>query len=120
MRSPKPPKRNLNQSPQMREIPRSAVGDPPFQIVPDQFVGIEFRGIGREAANFQAPVFLKNLLGDFPSMRSASVPQKHHRTPQMFEEMPQERSDLRGADIFVVVKPGIEGDPPSTRRDADR
>src|SRR3989338_4371009 len=52
-------------------------------------------------------------------MLSSSIPQKNHRTPDMFEKIPEERCHLRTADVFVVMEPRVESQSPPPGRDRD-
>ena len=92
------------------QVPWAAVGQRPLEIIPDEFVGVEFGRIPREPIGVQTPMASEKLFDQGSLMGIAAVPQKNHVAAQVFEQLPQEGDHFRRADVFVRMKSGVEGD----------
>lgn len=104
----------------MTQIPRHAVSQGSFELCPDEFIWIEFRGVAWETMGVKPRVFTEELLDRGRLMGFAAIPQQDHGAAQVPEQLPKETSHLWEADILVAVEPGIEGDAPAFWGDADR
>lgn len=96
----------------MREIFGRAIGQGPFEVVPDEFIGIEFGRISRKPVGVQARVRAEKLLDHDPFMGPAGIPKQDHGAPEVLEQMAEESGDLGGADVGVWMEAGIECDSP--------
>jgi len=111
--------RPVEQSSQVRQILWHTVSHDPLQVIPDKLIGIQFRRIGGEAMDMEPWGLAQKLLNNFAVMLPPSIPQKHDRAPEMFEQIPEKRGHLRTADVFIVMEPRIESQSPSPGRDRD-
>ena len=95
---------------QVAQVGWVAVGQRPFEMIPDKFVGVEFGRIPRESMGVQTGMLSKELLDPACLVGIAAVPQKDHVAAPVFEQLPQEGDHFRRADVFVRMKSGVEGD----------
>jgi hypothetical protein len=102
-----------------RETVRNAVGERPFKLRPNEFIGIEFWSVSRKEVVMDARVLVQKLLGDAGSVRSAPVPQQDNRSSNMAQHVAKERDHLLGTNVLVDVKLHIQSRVLSFRRKAD-
>lgn len=92
------------------EICWNAVGDRALEMVPDEFVWVEFGSIAWKSVGMEAGMSCKKLADHSPLMGFAVIPEQDHRATQVSKQMAQELGHLRGTDVFVRVETGIESD----------
>ena len=97
----------------------NAIGQGPFEIVPDELIGVEFGGISREPLCMQARIPFENFRDRSPLMDGAAVPKKDQMSAQMFEQLPEKPSHVRVTDIFVGMESGIQDKVLSFDRNTD-
>ncbi len=102
------------------QVPGVAVGQRPSEMIPDKFVGVEFRRIPREWISVQTGMFSEEFLDQDSLMGVGAVPQKNHVAAPVFEQLAEEAHDLQGADVLVRMEPCIEGDALALRGQCDR
>ena len=102
------------------EICRDAIGQRTFQMIPDPFIRIQFRGISRESEGANFRMFFKPLLGSSRPVRRAAIPEQNKTFGQMSFEMFQEFDHLRPTDILLGMQSDIKIDPFVLWRYADR
>ena len=113
---PQPLKRGMYEPLEMVGILGRAVCQRSLEIVPNKLVRIELGRISGEAISVQARMIFKKLFDQVSLMRPAAIPQKDHMAAQMFEQLPQESDDLKGADVFIAVKSRVEREALSSGR----
>src|SRR3972149_2486396 len=91
-----------------RETVRNAVGERPFKLRPNEFVGIEFWSVSRKEVVMDARVLVQKLLDDAGAVRSAPVPQQDNRSSNMAQQVAKERDHLLGTNVLVDVKLHIQ------------
>jgi len=80
---------------ELAQVPRIAVGHCSLEVIPDEFVGVEFRRIPREAMRMQTPMSAEELPDRRPLMVVAAIPQQDYVAAQVFGQLPEE-SDYFG------------------------
>jgi hypothetical protein len=85
-----------------------SVGQGAFHVVPDKFIGVEFRSIGREKMNMESRMLPKEVCDTLCSVRESTVPKKNHVPSEMAKQVPQELDDLRCANVLVRVKSTVQ------------
>jgi len=94
-----------------RQICQSAMLAP----APDQFIGIELGGIGRQVLRDNLRVFRQVRLYDFRlAVNVATIPQHGQRFAQLLLELPQERHNVLSVDI-VIEKIEVQVQPAGFR-----
>jgi len=91
-------------------VPWVAVGQRPPEVIPDQFVGVEFGRVPREGVGVQTGTLFQKLLDARCLMGVGAVPQEDHVVAQVFEQLPEEGHHLPGADVLVRMESCVEGD----------
>ena len=104
----------------MSNVLRDAVGQVTFEVCPNKFIRIEFRGVSREVDSMDASTALKELLDGLGPVERASVPKKNDGSSKVARKMPKESTDLFSPDVFVGVKTDVEPKTLSSRRAAER
>jgi len=109
----------MEESLEMMQVARVAVGHRPLEVIPDELVGVEFRRIPGEPVGTQTPMSTEELSDQRPLMVSAVVPQQGDLSAQVLEQLPEERDHLVRPDVLVQVEPGVEGKLLPLRRYGD-
>jgi hypothetical protein len=104
----------------MTQIPGHAVSQGSFELCPDEFIRIEFRGVAWETMGVKPRVFTEELLDQGCLVGSAVIPQEDHGATQVPEQLCEKTSHFWEADIFIAMESGIESNAPAFRGDADR
>lgn len=98
-----------------------AVGQISFSMSPHLFHRVQFRCIARESINMQTRLLGQKRL-DIPApVDFAAIPDHEYMTPQMMQQLTQERNNLKASDI-VSMEPRVKSQPPASGRngqDAD-
>jgi len=97
------------------QIGRSAVGQGAFKMVPNELVRVELGSIAWEPEDLKTRMLVQEGPDDLPLVGCTVVPQQHHRTAQMLEELPEELNHLGRLDVLVAVEPGVKRHAPSSR-----
>ena len=85
-RAPEAPERALDVLREDREIVGPAIGQRGLGQAVHAFVGIELRGVRREADQVQAPRAPQPLPQHLAGVRTASIPQDHQRAAEVPHE----------------------------------
>ena len=101
------------------EICRDAIGYRTFQMIPDPFIGIQFRRISRESKGTNFRMFFKPLLSPGRPVRHAAIPEQNKTFGQMPLEMLQEFDHLRPTDVLLRMQPDVKINPFMLWRYAD-
>ena len=94
------------------------VGERPFEVRPDELVGIEFGGIARKLFDVQARAAPEQGAYIGAVVNGASVPDHDDLLPKVAEQSAEEHGDLHMGDV-VRVEVDIEAEPATTRTDRD-
>jgi hypothetical protein len=94
------------------EVVGATVGETPFGVGPDGFVGVELRGVGRQELEMQS----RESAADFPnpfSFVNAGVVPDHDDVPaEVAQQVPEEFADLVVPDVGLVALE-VQADPPT-------
>lgn len=92
----------------VREILGDTVGQGALEMVPDKLVRVKLWGVSREAIGTQPGMRAEKLVDRSSLVRGAVIPEEDHGAPQVSEQLSKELGHLRGSDVLVGVKPGIQ------------
>lgn len=81
---------------------RPSIGKLFLEMVPDAFVGIQFRGIGWKGHKVKAVRTAQKFLNGVAAMDLAVVPQNHQQTWYLVQELAQEQGNLLSLDVALV------------------
>jgi hypothetical protein len=87
---------------------RTTIGELSFEVIPDLFVGIEFRRVGWEAFEVKSRMTSEQRGQCWAAMNGAAVPQQHDVAAELTQQQPQEGSDFEvaeGVEMEVTVEP---------------
>ena len=101
-------------------VSRDAVSGRSFEVNPDKFGRVEFRGVRGEVVGHDSGMIFKESLDLSGLVNGASVPEKDKSTLKMFEEMPEESHGLRPPDISGGVETDVKPKVFSARGKTDR
>jgi len=74
----------------------------PFEVVPHELVGVEFRGVRRQPLDVETGMAGADMLDLRPAVDRAAVPEHDDRAREVSEEEPQEERDLDLRDVVAV------------------
>jgi hypothetical protein len=101
------------------ELPEASgrrVGQSPFGLGPNEFVGIEFRSVCRESVDAEPGMPPDKNPDTAVSVDGAAVPEQDHRSPQVLQEMAQETDHFQSGDVGTM-EPRIEPHSSADGRD---
>lgn len=103
----------------MLKVSGNAVGNVPFEVCPDKFIGVKLRRISGKMKGLNSRVAFKELLDKFGPVKRASIPKKEDQAPEMPVKELKELSDLFGPDVLAGMKTGIESKASSLGRNGN-
>lgn len=77
-------------------------------MIPDKFIRIELRSIGRQKMDMKARVLPQELSDTACAVWQTAVPEKHHMSSKMTEQVCQELDDLQCTNVLIGVKPTVQ------------
>ena len=100
------------------DVVRATVGETPFGVGPDGFVGIELRGVGRKTFEMQPRKLAADFSNPFSFVNAGVVPDHDDMPPEVAQQVPEELADLIVPDVLGVAlevqanapTPGSQGD----------
>jgi len=84
---------------QLPEVFGGGVRDVVFHLGPDELIGIEFWGVGREAVNAQAGVTASEGLYVVTLVNRPAIPEQFDGPAEMAKESAEKHHDLRPGDV---------------------
>lgn len=112
-----PSKRTAQVVSQLRAGFMDAVGQIPFSMSLHIFHGIQFRRIARKPIDMQTRLPGQERLNFFASVNFSAIPNDKYLSPQMTQQLAQERNNLQPCDI-AGMEPSVKSQPPSRRRNS--
>lgn len=103
----------------MLSVSWDAVGQTSLEICPDKLVWVKLRRVSREMKGVDSRTAFKESLDELGLVDGASVPEENDRAFEAAAKMPEEVSDLSGADVLIGIKPRVESKSLSSWRDRD-
>jgi hypothetical protein len=104
---------------QFVQVVGAAIGQGIVHLVPDRFIGVEFRSIHGEALQMNARELATELADGFAFVRLAVVPDDDDPAAQVTEQMTEELAHLGLLDV-LAVKLAIQSEPSAGRTDRHR
>ena len=98
---------------------RHAVGRVPFEVLPDPFHGVEFRGIAGEPLDVKARMGQSELADCRPLVDSALVPQQDDVPGQVAQKSPEELGHVGSLEV-ILLEPDIQAHAVPAGRDGER
>ncbi len=100
------------------DVVGATVGETPFGVGPDGFVGVELRGVGRKQLEMQSRESATDLPNPFSFVNAGVVPDHDDVPAEVAQQVPEEFADLavpnvRGVALEVQAgapTPGCKGD----------
>lgn len=101
------PDRSVHVSSEIAEVPGHRIGQGPLGLSPNEFVGIEFRSVGREAMDTETGMPLDKNLNASALVDGAAIPEQDHGSSQMLQEIAEEAHHFQPRNVGAV-EPSIE------------
>jgi len=95
-----------------------SVGETPFGVSPDGFVGVELRGIGRKAFEMQPGELTADLSNSFSFVNARVVPDDEDVSTEVAQQVPEEFADLVVSDVLRMT-PEVQADAPTPGSNGD-
>lgn len=111
--------RPVEELPEMLKVFGDAVGQTPFEVCPDEFVGVELGRIPREVKGLDPRMTFEELLDESGTVKRAPVPKEDDRPFEVTGKVAEELLDLFGPDVPVGMEARVEPKPSSLGRDGD-
>jgi len=77
------PDRSVHVSPEIAKAPWRRIGQGPLGLSRNEFVGIEFRSVGRETMDAEAGMPPDEILNASALVDGAAIPEQGHGSPQV-------------------------------------
>ena len=111
--------RQLEVPPKLALGVRAPVGEPLLRELPDAFVGVELRGVAREAIEVEPGKGTTQGTDRVAFVDAAVVPDEDHRPSEMAKQMPDEGADLGMLNVLgVEAVVQSEAAPAGSHRDS--
>lgn len=103
---------------QFRLRVRPAIGQLTLELIPDSFIRVQFRRVGREPDQMQPPGTSQELLHRVSSMNPSIVEQSDNVAADVSQQVPEESRHFRPLDV-ILVKMTVERAMKAARADGD-
>ena len=100
------------------DVVGATVGETPFGVGPDGFVGVELRGVGRKEFEMQPREPAADLPNPFSFVNAGVVPDHDDVPAEVAQQVPEEFADLVVPDV-VRVALEVQADAPTPGRKGD-
>ncbi len=100
------------------EVVGPAVGQTPFGVGPDGFVGVELWGVGRKVLEMQSRVSAADFPNRFSCVDAGVVPDHDDVPAEVAQQVTEELADLAVPDV-VRVTLEVQADAPTPGRNGD-
>ncbi len=100
------------------DVVGATVGETPFGVGPDGFVGIELRGVGRKEFEMQPREPAAEFPNPFSFVNAGVVPNHDDGPAEMAQQVPEEFADLTVPDVLRVA-PEVQADAPTLGSQGD-
>ncbi len=85
------------------DVVRATVGETPFGVGPDGFVGVELRSIGRKVFEMQPGELTADFSNSFSFVNACVVPDDEDVPTEVAQQVPEEFADLVVSDVLRVA-----------------
>ncbi len=101
------------------EVVGATVGETPFGVGPDGFVGVELWGVGRKEFEMQPREPAADFPNPFSFVNAGVVPDDDDGTAEMAQQVAEESAHLAIADVVrVALEVQADAPTPGSKRDA--
>ena len=111
-------KRAAKSTTQRGDVVWATVGETPFGVGPDGFVGVELRGIGRKEFEMQPGELMADFSNPFSLVNARVVPDDEDVPAKVAQQVPEEFADLVVSDV-VRVTSEVQADAPTPGSNGD-
>ena len=111
-------KRAAKATVQRGDVVWTTVGETPFGVSPDGFVGVELRSIGRKVFEMQPGELTADFSNSFSFVNARVVPDDEDVPAKVAQQVPEEFADLVVPDVLRVT-PEVQADAPTPGSDGD-
>lgn len=94
--------RSVHVTSEMAQALGRRIGQGPLGLSPNEFIGIEFRSVGREAVDAQAGMPPDEILNASAPVDGTAVPEQDHGSAQVPQEMAEEADHFQPRDVGAV------------------
>ena len=102
-----------------REVVGPTVGQTPFGVGPDGFVGVELRGVGRKVFEMQSGKLAADFPNRFSFVNAGVVPDDEDVPAKVAQQVPEEFADLVVANVLcVALEVQADAPTPGSNREA--
>ncbi len=96
----------------------ATVGEAPFGVGPDSFVGVELRGVGRKAFEMQPREPATDFPNPFSLVNGGVIPDHDDLPAEVAQQVPEELADLAVPDVRrVALEVQADAPTPGSKRD---
>ncbi len=100
------------------EVVGAAVGETPFGVGPDGFIGVELRGVGRKEFEMQPREAAADFPNPFSFVDAGVVPDHNDGPTEVAQQVSEEFAHLVVPDVLRVALE-VQADAPTPRRDGE-
>jgi hypothetical protein len=111
-------KRATKATTQRGDVVGATVGETPFGVGPDRFVGVELRGVRRKVFEMQSGKLMADLSNPFSFVNARVVPDHEDLPAKVSQQVPEEFADLVVSDVLRVALE-VQADAPTPGGDGD-
>ena len=111
-------KRAAKATAQRDDVVRATVGETPFGVGPDGFVGVELRGVGRKAFEMQPREPTADFPNRFSFVNAGVVPDQDDVPAEVAQQVAEEFADLVVPDVLRVALE-VQADAPTPGSNGD-
>ena len=86
---------------QLLQMRRGPIGEGRIRLIPDMLSRVKLWGVGWEVVGMDPGMLLQIRRDLPPRVNGATIPQQHHRTPQMLQQGPEESPDSQAGESPV-------------------
>ncbi len=94
------------------DVVGATVGETPFGVGPDGFVGVELRGVGRKEFEMEPREAAAEFPNAFSFVNAGVVPDHDDVPAEVAQQVPEESADLAVPDVRLVA-PEVQADAPT-------
>jgi hypothetical protein len=111
-------KRATKTTTQRGDVVGTTVGEAPFGVGPDRFVGVELRGVRWKVFEMQSGKLMADLSNPFSFVNARVVPDDEDVPAKMAQQVPEKLTDFVVSDVLRVA-PEVQADALPPRSDGD-
>jgi len=111
-------KRSAKATTQRGDVVWATIGETPFGVSPDGFVGVELRGIGRKVFEMQPGELMADFSNSVSFVNARVVPDDEDVAAKVAQQVSEKFAHLVVADVFRMA-PEVQADAPTSGSNGD-